>query len=655
MAVGLAAAIVVLAATVAGGWMWRAREHERRAIRVDLALRDLVMLYDQAGVGGDDLARWATARAAARRAEQLVDDARDHATRSRIIALRDEVNEKLEEARSDAKLLIALAEIHDDIDDVPSSQTDAAFAATFRAARLDLETIPPAEAGQAIARRPARVALALAAAIDRWAELRRNRRDCDGAALLTAAARAADPDEWRDRLRKALTECGKGAQRAALGELARSTSHAELPPFTLALLGAALLDAGDAAAAESVLRPAQRRFPGDLWLAQSLAKTLEKLSRRDEAIRYYMTARAVRPEAAHPLAHALERQGEPDEAIAVFRELVRLSPTNARHLGCLGKALRSRGLAREANQALDAAIDAARAAIGLQPDDPMPHALLGMALRERGRLDEAITQYREAIRLGPNYVSPHINFGITLHRAGRADDAIAQYLESIRLQPDYAEAHCRLGEVLRDAKHDLDGSIAAFRQALRLEPNDASIHFNLGIAFGIKGQYDDAISEYRAAIHQLPSSAEAHCNVGAILCDIKHDFDGAVAEFREAIRLGPDNAKAHYDLGNALQHSAQNDEAIAAYRRALELDPEFAEAHCNLAGRLRQAGRFAESLAEYERGHELGVGRPDWSYPSSRWVEEARRLVQLRDSRELTGRRAGSDGRSETSGDTAPP
>ena len=44
---------------------------------------------------------------------------------------------------------------------------------------------------------------------------------------------------------------------------------------------AGLLRAGDPIAAESVLRPAQRRHPGEAWLAQVLARTLEKRSRPD--------------------------------------------------------------------------------------------------------------------------------------------------------------------------------------------------------------------------------------------------------------------------------------------------------------------------------------------------------------------------------------
>ena len=62
------------------------------------------------------------------------------------------------------------------------------------------------------------------------------------------------------------------------------------------------------------------------------AARCEKQSRGDEAIRFYTAARAIRPETAHELAHALEKRGDRDEAIAVFRDLSGLRPGNARHL-----------------------------------------------------------------------------------------------------------------------------------------------------------------------------------------------------------------------------------------------------------------------------------------------------------------------------------
>ena len=61
-------------------------------------------------------------------------------------------------------------------DDPDGSVTDAAYADAFREAGIDLASLPPAEAGAKIRARPPSVALALAAALDDWAAIRRGKR-----------------------------------------------------------------------------------------------------------------------------------------------------------------------------------------------------------------------------------------------------------------------------------------------------------------------------------------------------------------------------------------------------------------------------------------------------------------------------------------------
>jgi len=663
LAVGLAVAVIGLLVTAGGGGVWALHQHHVRAARVDLLTREAELLEAQAEAAGDDLARWTAAREAVRRALSVVDDARDAATRSRVATLREQVGKLAGAAESDVRLLERLAVVREAMDEVPAGQTEADYAAAFQAAGLVPDTQTLEGTGRAIARRPARTAVALAVALDHWAALRLDQGDRSSASRITAAAGMADPDDYRGRLRTALMEPGAQTRRAALRDLAHSARAAELPPVTSALLGAGLLHAGDPIAAESVLRPAQRRHPADPWLAQVLAKTLEKQSRPAEAIRYYFIARAARPESAHALAHALERQGEWTEAIAVFREAVRLNPASARHLTCLAKALKSQGHAHEADEAFEAAIAAGREALRHATGDSLHHALLGIVAQCPTRLDEVIAAYRNAIRQRPDDGPAHCYLGTILARTGRPDQAIAEYREAIRLKPDFAEAYTRLGLVLSDLKHDHVGAVRAFRDLIQLRAGDPLAHFNLGYVLRRQGRLDDAMGEYRAAIRLNPDFAEAFSNLGEILCDLKSNQDEARAALREAIRLKPDDAVSHCNLGNSLRISGRLDEAMAEYRETIRLEPrlaaahyglgavlllqgnaseamaeyretirlkpDFAEPHCDFAYLLRSQGQYEESLIAYERGHELGSSRPDWPYPSAQWVAQARRLARL--------------------------
>ena len=121
-------------------------------------------------------------------------------------------------AKSDKTLLDRLVDIRSaETDDRDGSDTEAAYTEAFREAGIDLADMSPAEAGAKIKARPTSVALALAAALDDWAAIRRGRRaDAAGAARLSEAARAADPDPWRTGLRTALDQSDKAARLTAL-------------------------------------------------------------------------------------------------------------------------------------------------------------------------------------------------------------------------------------------------------------------------------------------------------------------------------------------------------------------------------------------------------------------------------------------------------
>src|SRR5262249_30454530 len=156
--------------------------------------------------------------------------------------------------------------------------------------------------------------------------------------------------------------------------LARKAKFEELGPISLQLLGTGLDAAADRVLAESVLRGAQQRHPRDVWVNYELGKVLEGLSRPDEAIRFYTVARAIRPETAHELAHALESRGDIDEAIAVFCDLVVQRPKDIRHLVCLSGALKGRDRSREVAAVLAQAVAAWREAVRLQPNSAEAHA-----------------------------------------------------------------------------------------------------------------------------------------------------------------------------------------------------------------------------------------------------------------------------------------
>jgi serine/threonine-protein kinase len=537
----LAAAMLALVVAGGGGYAWLQRQRAERRSRVDLALREAEVFRDEAKRAGDDLARWGKARDAAHTVDRLLADASDEPTRKRVAALVESVTAEAKTAENDQTLLDKLIDIRlAKSDDRDGSATEAIYAAAFREAGLDVLSRPPAEVGAEIKSRAAAVCVALAAALDDWAALRRNeRRDRAGAQRLVEAARIADADPWRGRLRAAL-DASKGEKRLdALRGLARSAKIDELPAVSLDLLGSALRDSGDPKLAESVLRQAQRRHPGDVWLNYNLAWCLEKLARPEEAIRYYTAVRSIRPDAAHDLAHVLEKQRELGEAIAVLQELTRLRPGNGRHLLCLSRALQKAGQTQEAKDALSAAFVALRDEVLRNPGDPWAHFSLGSALADQGNLDAAIAEYREVIRINPEH-HVHGSLADALASQGKREEAIAEYRAAIRIEPDAHSNYEHLADVLQQV-----------------------------------GRQEEAFAEYRIAIKTDPNCSFSRNALawGVIVSAIRprSEYDEAVAHARKAVELAPQNATIVNTLALAEYRVGRWDESINASKRSMEL------------------------------------------------------------------------------------
>ena len=147
-------------------------------------------------------------------------------------------------------------------------------------------------------RQPEAVIIEVSAFLDDWSAVRRAaHRPVATWRKPMEAARLADPDPYRERLRTILLTEDRKPQAEALMALAAAPESAELPAPTAVRLGKTLAAVGQAETAVALLRTAAGRHPSDLWVNYYLAEALDRLrpSAREEAVRYYTAARALRP------------------------------------------------------------------------------------------------------------------------------------------------------------------------------------------------------------------------------------------------------------------------------------------------------------------------------------------------------------------------
>jgi serine/threonine-protein kinase len=620
------AATVLLAGGVFGaGWRWVELDRLSRAsdatARVNAAVHGATRLRGLAqGAALGDLSPWNAALAAAEKARDLLVPGVDPELRKQVENLTSEIATERSRAeaaaaaaRRDHELLDRLVDIRSaEIDDLSGIGSDDGYSSAFRDAGIDPDALAPEQAAKRITTRPPAVASAIAMALDDWAVVRRDLRlDAPGARRIEAAARLADPDPWRNKLRDALGIVDKTARRAALTALAGSVNDQSLPAVSFDLLGRALGDLNANREAESILRRGRRLYPDDLWLNYDLAVALDSLTRREESVRYFTVARVIRPESAHELAHALEKKGEREEAISVLGDLARIRPRNGRHLSCLGRALEERGRRKEAQVALDAAVSVLRDAVAARPDNYVAQLNLGNALKNLGRLDEALEMYRKAIQIKPTYIAALENVGITLFLKRKYDEAEAYYREAIRLKPETVAAYQGLASVL-DAKRRVDEAIDVCRQGLRARPDSANTRNTLGFLLESKGRLGEALLEKQEAMRLNPDDPDLIHGLGVVLGKLGR-FEESVAAFRKALELNPNNsyplnALAWYLVTAPDRRQRRPQEALDLARTAVKEGPDVATNYNTLGLAEYRNGLFVEAVATLRKSIEMSKG-----------------------------------------------
>jgi spermidine synthase len=128
---------------------------------------------------------------------------------------------------------------------------------------------------------------------------------------------------------------------------------------------------------------------------------------------------AILPESAdlhNVLGIGLAEKGRLDEAIAEFRDALRLEPEAAVTHWHLGAALASRGGLEEAVEHLRRSAQLDPANRQVRDDLAAVHNNLGVALVSQGRLDEAIDQFQQALAVHPEFTDARRNLTLVLRQ-----------------------------------------------------------------------------------------------------------------------------------------------------------------------------------------------------------------------------------------------
>jgi len=157
-------------------------------------------------------------------------------------------------------------------------------------------------------------------------------------------------------------------------------------------------------------------------------------------------------------------------------------------------------------------------AIRISPDDAECHSTLGIALRAVGRSQEAIEQLQIALRLRPDLAVAQYNLGLAYLQAGRTAEALEQLRKTASTYPTDQVITDQLARALERRGRDLGlagdwgQASSIYQEWVALKPNDPLAHNHLGEALLSQGKLKDALTQFDEALLIDPSLQAAQQN-----------------------------------------------------------------------------------------------------------------------------------------------
>lgn len=181
-----------------------------------------------------------------------------------------------------------------------------------------------------------------------------------------------------------------------------------------------------------------------------------------------------------------------------------------------GMDLQKEGRHKEAEPMFELAIEYLEKALRIHPRYVAARLDLGIAY-EKYKKDygKAIDMYISTIQLKPNYDKAYSNLAVMFMHLDSVELRFKTYERLYQLNPNRADVNYVLGSLNGAYKRDIETAIKFLVRALQIDPNLADAYSDLGVAFGMKGQYDEAIKVLEKAYSINPKSPVTLSNLSA--------------------------------------------------------------------------------------------------------------------------------------------
>jgi len=298
-----------------------------------------------------------------------------------------------------------------------------------------------------------------------------------------------DPKDMAEMHRRIITVqdgIDKGEYEAALGTLGSVIEADPTNPRAMYLLMDLLAEASIRSKALDEARAQMNRSlptPLDVLLPLQVGLTLAQQGQFDEAVGAFQQAHRANPQdpdvnfnlgqallsggheagsalpyllksyestpgnsrSAIALAQAYELVRQCEDALILYEGVLSREPENVAALN------NSSWLLHELRREPELALQRARQAAQIQPENPRVHHTLGAVLLWRGQAPEAIVHFERAVQLDPSHASAYYQLGLARQQDGDASGAREALTKAVQFAPDpppawLPDARARLAE-----------------------------------------------------------------------------------------------------------------------------------------------------------------------------------------------------------------
>ena len=305
---------------------------------------------------------------------------------------------------------------------------------------------------------------------------------------------------------------------------------------------------------------------------------------------------------SYDLADRYIREKRYDEAIELYKKLIKMNPGDDSLILSLGWAYRDHGKSAEAMECFEKLLErelSRKVFTGFAFDEMV------RIFREEGNYGGIIDICERAVAAQPGDATLLQTLGDSCLKTGKTERAIEIFELLTRMEPDSPMYFCYLGNA-----HVMAGNFAgankAYGKAIKIEPAETDNFYNkLGNAYLECLQYERAEDALRKALDYKFDYPLYHCNLGDVLVK-QGKLDEAQEAYENAIRIDPRSSGAYYNrFGNTLAREQNYPMAIELYEKAINADPQNPFYYTNLADMCKSEGLTGKARKVYEEAKSL--------------------------------------------------